>query len=164
MSLSLILQTNFICGPYNQPHKITHYNSTRFTLFCGLFYYLRSTCKNYKKHCRPPFCLVHQTTMLPSSSKDPVNHSLTTTSVVLPTATKRGFGECSNCKSKYPCRRKPKDCETCGFELGGKFGPNTKKKKIPLPASVELVSNDDGGSLRSVLISQNDDRNFCWMT
>ena len=44
-------------------------------------------------------------------------------------STKRGFGECPQCGYSYLNRRKPPNCEKCGYHLGGKNESVPKKPK-----------------------------------
>ena len=96
-----------------------------------------------------------------SMASSSITTTTSSTSSFVLTGTKRGTGTCSKCGSSYPCRRKPKVCE-CGFELGGKFDGPKKIKAPPHPNSVEITILD-GGSLRSVRVSQKDDRNFAFI-
>ena len=49
----------------------------------------------------------------------------------------------------------------CGFELGGSFVGNPPQPKCP--ASVEILSSPEG-SMRSIKVTPNDDRNFAFVS
>ena len=75
------------------------------------------------------------------------------------TCTKRGFGECPQCKSTYSTRWKPANCHACGFFLGGSKEPATKKPKSCCPAAVVVIATEEM-SIFSTKTSTRDDRCF----
>ena len=70
--------------------------------------------------------------------------------------TKRGFGSCPQCGRSYFTRRKPPNCEECGYDLGGTNQPAPKKPKRNCPSAVLFV----GSSHFSCKTSTKDDRCF----
>jgi len=80
-------------------------------------------------------------------------------------ASKRGYGACLSCKKEYSNRKKPRYC-TCGFEVGGLYEPSSPQEKVtPPPKSVTVFKfESSGGSLRSVKLTPNDDRQFVLVT
>jgi len=75
------------------------------------------------------------------------------------TSTKRGFGECSRCKSTYSTRWKPAKCQRCGFHLDGMKEPATKKPKSCCPGAVVVLATKEM-SIFSARTSTRDDRCF----
>ena len=73
--------------------------------------------------------------------------------------TKRGFGECPQCKGTYSTRWKPANCHGCGFFLGGSKEPATKKPKSCCPAAVVVIATEEM-SIFSAKTSTRDDRCF----
>ena len=73
---------------------------------------------------------------------------------------KRGYGECEKSGKEYTNRKKTQYCEF-GFELGGSFVGNPPQPKCP--ASVEILSSPEG-SMRSIKVTPNDDRNFAFVS
>lgn len=75
---------------------------------------------------------------------------------------KRGYGACQKCGANYANRHKPKQC-LCGEFLGGWYTPGLQspKKKMQhyLPNSV-IVYVNNGGNLRSVKLTNADNRQF----
>ena len=71
-------------------------------------------------------------------------------------STKRGFGSCPQCGHSYVTRRKPPNCEECGYDLGGTNQPAPKKPKRNCPSAVLFV----GSSHFSCKTSTKDDRCF----
>ena len=59
-------------------------------------------------------------------------------------STKRGFGECSQCKGTYATRWKPAKCQRRGFHLGGTYQPATKKPKSCCPGAVVVIATKEG--------------------
>ena len=74
------------------------------------------------------------------------------------TCTKRGFGECPQCKSTYSTHWKPANYEVCGFFLGGSKEPATKKQKSCCSAAVVVIATEM--SIFSAKTSTRDDRCF----
>ena len=75
------------------------------------------------------------------------------------TSTKRGFGECPQCKSSYSTRWKPANCQGCGFFLGGSKEPASKKPKSCCPDAVVVTATKEM-SIFSTKTSTRDDRCF----
>ena len=71
-------------------------------------------------------------------------------------STKRGFGSCPQCGHPYFTRRKPPNCEECGYDLRGTNQPAPKKPKRNCPSAVLFV----GSSHFSCKTSTKDDRCF----
>ena len=71
-------------------------------------------------------------------------------------STKRGFGSCPQCGHSYVTRRKPPNCEECGYDLGGTNQPAPKKPKRNCPSAVLFV----GSSHFSCKTSTKEDRCF----
>ena len=75
------------------------------------------------------------------------------------TSTKRGFGECPQCKGTYSTRWKPANCHGCVFFLGVSKEPATKKPKSCCPAAVVVIATEEM-SIFSAKTSTCDDRCF----
>ena len=58
-------------------------------------------------------------------------------------STKRGFGECPQCKGTYSTHWKPPKCQRCGFHLGGTYQPATKKPKSCCPGAVVVIATKE---------------------
>ena len=71
-------------------------------------------------------------------------------------STERGFGSCPQCGHSYVTRRKPPNCEECGYDLGGTNQPAPKKPKRNCPSVVLFV----GSSHVSCKTSTKEDRCF----
>ena len=71
-------------------------------------------------------------------------------------STKRGFGSCPQCGHPYFTRRKPPNCEECGYDLRGTNQPAPKKPKRNCPSAVLFV----GSCHFSCKTSTKDDRCF----
>ena len=71
-------------------------------------------------------------------------------------STKRGFGECPQCRHSYFNRRKPPNCEKGGYHLEGTNESAPKKPKRNCPSAVFYV----GSSHFSCKTSTMDDHCF----
>ncbi len=84
-------------------------------------------------------------------------------SIVLPKGNGRGYGHCRSCGREYANRRKPKVCE-CGFHLGGSFEAKKVEQKSRRNASSVAIYETEDGTLRSVKLTPNDDRQFVFIS
>ena len=80
-------------------------------------------------------------------------------SMIPSTSTKRGFGECPQCRHAFSNRWKPANCAECGFHLGGTKEPASKKPKICCPSAVVVISTEES-TIISTKTSTRDDRCF----